>query len=917
MFLILNIKKYLFVIAIILFISTSYSQRESAIWYFGDFAGLDFNSGNPVALTNSALITKEGCATISDDQGNLQFYTDGTTVWDRQHHVMPNGQNLLGHSSSTESAIIIPKPGDSDAFYIFTIDKPSYYLTEGEPIDGVNYSEVSMALNNGFGDIVSGQKNIHLITYDVNDPVQNEYKTSEKITAVTHSDGSSIWVITQFMNKFFAFRVGFNGVNTNPIVSVVPQTVYPRIDDDGVNVSAIGYLKVSPNGKKIAIAHSSTTLGSPRVGAKKSGKVLVYDFNNTTGIVSNEKTILTDTYPYGVEFSPSSKLLYTTVGDYNINNIFSSSSLYQFNLESPDIAASRITINSSNNVAGALQLAIDGKIYRSGYPAFQHSTKLSVINNPDVIGKGCNYSHNVIDLAGRNTQLGLPPFIQSIFKFTFDYEFRCYTDETHFFITSDDPYDTVFWDFGDGQTSTLEEPYHVYSQPGTYTVSLSFTVNNITLDPIKKQLTIYPLPNVLQSTYELVQCDSADDNTSDGVATFNLNLANGPLSLNTTVPIDVYYYHSLQDAIDDDKNENAINPVYRNHSQDEVLYAKVYLANTDCYNIGTIMLKTSQSVNLDTFDLEACDAQNTGVATFDLNIIRNKIISHLNLPTNVTITFHESEYNADIGIYPVANNYTTISKTLYIRAESDNICYGNGILNLTVKPFAELNDETIEICQSDFPITLDTGLSETDINNYNFLWNTNATSSEITISQAGVYTVNVIDPILNCEGTRTITVTTSEIPNITSIDVNDGMATINLQSTHGGFEFAVDDNIFKQGNIFENLVPGIHIAYVKDEFNCNTIQQEFYVLGFPKFFTPNNDHINDFWTVKGLDPTIFPSLSVYIFNRYGRLLDVFDPNNSPGWSGKVNGKPLPSDDYWYYLKLPSGKVYKGHFSLHY
>ena len=912
-----RIKKYLFAFLILFFISNAYAQRESAIWYFGDFAGLDFNSGSPVALTNSALLTKEGCATISDDNGNLQFYTDGTTVYDRRHQVMPNGNFLLGHSSSTESSIIIPKPGDEDAFYIFTIDKPSYYLTEGEPIDGVNYSEVNMTLNSGFGDIVAGKKNIHLITYDVSDPIQNEYKTSEKITAVTHSDGSTVWVITQFLNKFFAFRVGFDGVDTNPTVSIVPQTVYPRIDDLGVNVSAIGYLKVSPNGKKIAIAHSSTTLGSPSVGTKKSGKVLVYDFNNTTGFVSNEKTILTDTYPYGIEFSPNSKLVYATIGDFDNTNNFISSSLYQFNLESSNIATSRVTIKTSNNVAGALQLAIDGKIYRSGYPVFDHSTKLSVINNPDVIGAGCNYAHNVIDLGGRRTELGLPPFIQSIFKFTFDYEFRCYTDDTHFFITSEDPYDTVFWDFGDGQTSTSEEPSHVYSEPGTYTVSLAFTINNITQDPIRKQLTIYPLPEVLQSTYELVQCDSADDNTEDGVATYNLHLADAPLTLNTTIPVEVFYYHSLQEANDDIENEHAMNPVYRNQSQNELIYAKVYLANTDCYNMGTVMLKTTQSVDLQTFQLEACDSQNNGVATFDLNIIRNQIINQLNLPTNVTLTFHESAYNANIGIYPVVDNYTTITKTLYIRAESDNMCYGDGILNLIVKPFAELNDESIEICQSDFPITLDTGLSAADIAAYDFVWSTASTNPEITISQAGIYTVSVIDPILNCEGIRTITVTTNAIPSITSIDVTDGIATINLQSTPEGFEFAVDTDVFQQGTVFENLEPGLHIAYVKDVLDCNTIQQEFYVFGFPKFFTPNNDHTNDFWTIKGLDPAIYPTLSIYIFNRYGKLLNVFDPNNSPGWSGKLNGKTLPSDDYWYYLTLPSGKVYTGHFSLKY
>ena len=101
---------------------SSYGQKEAAIWYFGENAGLDFRSGVPVALEDGALSTLEGCATIFDTEGNLLFYTDGSTVWNRNHLVMPNGTQLLGNATSTQSAIIVPKPNDSDIFYVFTED---------------------------------------------------------------------------------------------------------------------------------------------------------------------------------------------------------------------------------------------------------------------------------------------------------------------------------------------------------------------------------------------------------------------------------------------------------------------------------------------------------------------------------------------------------------------------------------------------------------------------------------------------------------------------------------------------------------------------------------------------------------------------------------------------------------------------
>src|SRR5690554_6495488 len=106
----------IFFMLFILSMSVSYSQGEANIWYFGYNAGLDFNSGTPVALTDGELYTNEGCATISNSQGELLFYTDGVTVYNRHHQVMQNGTGLLGHSSSAQSATVVPKPGYADLY---------------------------------------------------------------------------------------------------------------------------------------------------------------------------------------------------------------------------------------------------------------------------------------------------------------------------------------------------------------------------------------------------------------------------------------------------------------------------------------------------------------------------------------------------------------------------------------------------------------------------------------------------------------------------------------------------------------------------------------------------------------------------------------------------------------------------------
>jgi hypothetical protein len=115
----MKIKLFLILLLVSSFVM---AQGEANIWYFGQNAGLDFNSGAPVALTNGQLSTTEGCASICNAGGQLLFYTDGSTVYNRIHQIMINGTDLFGHSSSSQSATIVPKPGSTTLYYIFTLD---------------------------------------------------------------------------------------------------------------------------------------------------------------------------------------------------------------------------------------------------------------------------------------------------------------------------------------------------------------------------------------------------------------------------------------------------------------------------------------------------------------------------------------------------------------------------------------------------------------------------------------------------------------------------------------------------------------------------------------------------------------------------------------------------------------------------
>ena len=172
------------------------AQNEGNIWYFGINAGIDFNSGTPVALNDGAINTTEGCATICDTDGNLLFYTEGVKIWNKNHQIMPNGNGLMGGNSSTQSAIIVKQPNSDHLYYVFTV-------AQAVGSSGMRYSIVDMNLNGGLGD-VTATKNIPIVT-----------PTSEKVTSITHQNGDDFWIVTHLFNSntFHSYLLTSSGFN--------------------------------------------------------------------------------------------------------------------------------------------------------------------------------------------------------------------------------------------------------------------------------------------------------------------------------------------------------------------------------------------------------------------------------------------------------------------------------------------------------------------------------------------------------------------------------------------------------------------------------------------------------------------------------------------------------------------------------
>jgi gliding motility-associated-like protein len=457
--------KKLIILGLLIFINLELiGQNEFNNWYFGYNCGVTFNTSPPSAMTNGAVSCYDQTSTYSDASGNLLMYSDGRTIYNRNHVAMPNGTGLLGSSNPySHASVVLRKPGSNNLFYIFTLTYFGYS-------QGLQYAIIDMNLQGGLGDVIS--KNNQLVT-----PV------CEKLTAVRHQNGTDIWIITHRWetDAFYAYLLTSSGVSSPVITHIGPI----HSGGSGSGYNAAGQLVASVNGDKLALA------------TYEMGFYGVYDFNKATGVVSNEIQITGYTRSWGVAFSPDGTKLYATKWTY--------APVYQFNLLAGNATAitnSAVIIGTTTSPdagykAGFMQLGPDGKIYI----AKMNAGYLACINNPNASGTLCNFVDNAIFLSGKTCQAGLPIFNMSEWAITdFTPQNACEGSTVNFSCQGYLGFSSCLWIFGDtlsgaNNQSTLINTTHTYNNSGTYTVTL-ITQQGSFFDTIQHQIIIYSKPQV-------------------------------------------------------------------------------------------------------------------------------------------------------------------------------------------------------------------------------------------------------------------------------------------------------------------------------------------------------------------------------------------------------------------------------------
>ncbi len=477
--------------------------------------------------------------------------------------------------------------------------------------------------------------------------------------------------------------------------------------------------------------------------------------------------------------------------------------------------------------------------------------------------------------------------------------------------------DSFKW-FKDGVELTTEtNATYTVTEAGTYNVEVTLDNNCISYGEVVVEYTSNPI--VFDTV--LIECDQ----NQDGLTMYNLFDSEGMVTNNdSSIFIEDFYLTEI-DAL---QNANAIvnTSGFENTVPFQTIYARVE-NQSRCFAIAEIELQISNNVlNIPT--LEACDGDPVdGFAEFDLNQITNSIQNQI--PPGATVSYYETESDAFAEINALSATYQNVipdGQTIFIKVENNNQCYAIASVQLEVLYTPLLTeDDAFIYCLNSFPetITLVGGVLNDSPSNYYYEWLLDGVSTSVNtsfneINQPGVYTVIVTDPN-GCSSSRTITVNPSNIATIEDIIVQEGSGfnTITVMvSGEGVYEFALDEfgAVFQESNVFTNVTPGFHTVYVRDVYGCGIVEQDISVLGFPKFFTPNGDDYHDRWHVYGVNAEYNQGIDVKIFNRYGKLITQLN-HLSPGWDGTLNGKPLPTSDYWFIATLIDGRTFTGHFTL--
>lgn len=332
-----------------------------------------------------------------------------------------------------------------------------------------------------------------------------------------------------------------------------------------------------------------------------------------------------------------------------------------------------------------------------------------------------------------------------------------------------------------------------------------------------------------------------------------------------------------------------------------------YVANTDLVITPPPQLAAPDP-------LIVCDISNNRTETVDLTLRNSDIVNGLPV-TAFNFSYYRTAANRSSSTNALPTTYTlnNTSELIFVRVtDIATGCFSDIQLPIQLTPEPVLDQqESLFVClEATTPYVIGVPQGFTS-----YLWDTGETSSTIEITAPGDYTVTVTNAA-GCAQITTITALPSNVAVITNILTNDfnrgNNSATAVVTGSGNYEYSIDGFTYQDAPTFLNLDEVYYTLRVRDKNGCGIARQDFVVLDYPPVFTPNNDGFNDFWKIEGLETLENPQL--FIFDRFGKLIKQSSAVG-PGFDGTFNGAPLPSDTYWFTLKVTGRRDIKGYFAL--
>ncbi|WP_405370620.1 T9SS type B sorting domain-containing protein [Nonlabens sp. Asnod2-A12] len=811
---------------------------------------------------------------------------------------------------NTQSLLIVPHPESIYKYYLIGNNYGTY------PIYDLIICEFDFRLNSGAGGIVNGS--IRRIEQEV---------FPRNMMGYFNKEDGSYWIIIQRNDStdFLSYKIDSNGFNPTPVVSSVAYNSFSTVYSVNVNLnSGTGKAVVSPDGSKIAIVNSIN-----------KGILHLYDFDSTTGVISNNQNIgreLVDEERYtNAAFSGDSSKLYVLTQDrsqpfYNAGHGIQFSNLrskvFQYDLSLSNISQIIASETQISNDVGpdnyfarynSLFLAVDGRIYAPG------GTWLARVDNPNLLGLTSNF----IDNYQNNTSdfnYGQPiraNFITNTIVEYIEVGDQCLGSLTNFSLTEN--VTQVSWDFNDpasgvNNTSTSLTPNHQFTAAGKYRVVATAIVNGLQKEFVR-YIRIFDPPLLSSPIDPFTGCDY----DGNGIASFDLNRLT-PLVSRLYKGEKLSFYATQTDALNR-TNEIDTNISFVNqtpYSQSLFLVVDNRYGCSSTIELSLITKEYSPIPNDFILDITVCVDQGSNGSVVDLTVIESEVANYYANTNNFIFNYYENRQDAilqrnSINLPSAYEFNSTNSQSIIV-----SIIHPDTYCDLIAVPLIRLNtievtveelSDVYELCSGD---TLNL---EVDDSYLSYSWSNGSTTYQSQFSSYGMHSLTVEKLISGaiCSSTFNFEIVPTSPPVIDDIIIDSVNKSVTVQmASIGDFVYTIPNVASQSSNVFQNLEYGEYEISVHEIPDCGTVTKTFNLIGYPRFFTPNQDGFNDTWNILGSK-----SNEVYItsiFDRYGKLLSQVE-SDEIGWDGTFNGSPMPGSDYWFKTVKNNVVVFQGHFAL--